>query len=278
VVVDVNEAPYLVYNSSVYLSERARFGDGVGPALSAVDPDINDRITWSMPAGNTSLFRVTELAPKVAGIFVGPANTNTSLMFTDVSLVVLHTLDVSIVDSGGLSDRATVTVNVVDSNDAPIVTPATFSVAENSAVGVVVGTVSAADPDNLRAGVRQTLSFRISSGDNDRRFAINSGTGIITVAKSTLDFESASNYDLTVEVTDNAPAGTALSGYAIVTVRILDVNEAPVLATQFLTVSENVPSGTVALPSVGALMSPGADVDAGDVLTYTLRNSSTCLQ
>ncbi len=188
------------YNSSVYLSERARFGDGVGPALSAVDPDINDRITWSMPAGNTSLFRVTELAPKVAGIFVGPANTNTSLMFTDVSLVVLHTLDVSIVDSGGLSDRATVTVNVVDSNDAPIVTPATFSVAENSAVGVVVGTVSAADPDNLRAGVRQTLSFRISSGDNDRRFAINSGTGIITVAKSTLDFESASNYDLTVEV------------------------------------------------------------------------------
>jgi hypothetical protein len=69
-------------------------------------------------------------------------------------------------------------------------------------------------------------------------------------------------------VTDNAPAGTALSGYAIVTVRILDVNEAPVLATQFLTVSENVPSGTVALPSVGALMSPGADVDAGDVLTY----------
>lgn len=71
-----------------------------------------------------------------------------------------------------------------------------------------------------------------------------------------------------VQVTDDAPLGTALSGYAIVTVKVLDINEAPTLATQFLTVSENVPVGTVALPSVGGLVSAGGDVDAGDVLTY----------
>ncbi len=182
------------------MSERARFGDAVGPALSAVDPDSNDRITWTMVAGDTSLFRVTELASRVAGIFVGPVNSNTSTLFTDVSLVQMHTVVVSIVDSGGLTDQATVTINIIDSNDAPVVAGATFSVAENSLPGVVVGTVVASDPDNARAGVRQVLSYRISSGDNDRRFAINTLTGVITVAKNALDFESASTYDLTVEV------------------------------------------------------------------------------
>jgi hypothetical protein len=71
-----------------------------------------------------------------------------------------------------------------------------------------------------------------------------------------------------LKVTDDAPLGTALSGYAIVTVKVLDINEAPTLATQFLSISENVPVGTVALPSVGGLVSAGGDVDAGDVLTY----------
>jgi hypothetical protein len=46
----------------------------------------------------------------------------------------------------------------------------------------------------------QILTYRITNGDNDRRFNINPSTGLITVAKATLDFESASLYDLTVEV------------------------------------------------------------------------------
>ena len=46
----------------------------------------------------------------------------------------------------------------------------------------------------------QVLTYRITNGDNDRRFSINPSTGVITVAKATLDFEAASLYDLTVEV------------------------------------------------------------------------------
>ena len=60
------------------------------------------------------------------------------------------------------------------------------------------------------------------------------------------------------------------------TVKVLDINEAPTLATQFLSISENVPVGTVALPSVGGLVSAGGDVDAGDVLTY-VPSVWTCL-
>ena len=53
------------FNPTVYLSENAKGGDAVGPAISAVDPDAGDRITFSMTSGNTTLFRVAELAPKV---------------------------------------------------------------------------------------------------------------------------------------------------------------------------------------------------------------------
>jgi hypothetical protein len=105
------------------------------------------------------------------------------------------------VDSGGLSVVGVVTIFVVDTNDAPIVAPASFSVPENSSVGRVVGTVTASDPDNLRVGMTpQALAFRISSGDNDKRFSINPTTGQITVAKASLDFEATSLFDLTVEV------------------------------------------------------------------------------
>ena len=54
------------FNPTVYLSENAKGGDAVGPAISAVDPDAGDRITFSMTSGNTTLFRVAELAPKVS--------------------------------------------------------------------------------------------------------------------------------------------------------------------------------------------------------------------
>jgi hypothetical protein len=179
-----------------------------------------------------------------------------------------------VVDSGGLSASGLINIFVVDTNDAPVVTPASFSVHENSPAGRVVGTVVAVDPDNLRAGVQaQVLTFRISSGDNDRRFSIHPTSGVITVAKPALDFETASLYDLTVEATDDAPGGQALSGYAVVAIRILDVNEAPQLGAQFLTVTENCAVGTSAVSSVSlGTGAPGVDVDAGDTLSYVDRH------
>ncbi len=55
----------------------------------------------------------------------------------------------------------------------------------------------------------------------------------------------------------------------MVSIRILDVNEAPQLSAQFLTVTENCAVGTSAVSSVPFITgAPGVDVDAGDVLTY----------
>ncbi len=60
-IVDVNEPPVLVFNSSVFLSASARPGDTVGPGIFASDPDGLDNEVFVMTAGNATLFRVTDV-------------------------------------------------------------------------------------------------------------------------------------------------------------------------------------------------------------------------
>jgi hypothetical protein len=110
-------------------------------------------------------------------------------------------------------------ITVTKLNNPPKVSSATFNVAENSGVGTVVGTVIATDRD-----ANQTLAYRITSGDNGGRFSISASTGLIVVAKNTLDFETVPQFDLNVEVTDNDGLNP-MSSSAIVSIRLLDVNE-----------------------------------------------------
>ena len=99
----------------------------------------------------------------------------------DFETTPTFSLTVQVTDNGSpaLSGTATVTVNLTNVNEAPVVTPATFAVAENSANGTAVGTVTVTDPD---AG--QTHTFAITAGNTGGAFAINPSTGQITVANS----------------------------------------------------------------------------------------------
>ena len=78
----------------------------------------------------------------------------------DFETTPVFSLAVTVTDSGGLTDTAAVTVNLTDVNEDPTASDATFSLAENSADGAVVGSVSASDPD---AG--DSLSYAITGGD-----------------------------------------------------------------------------------------------------------------
>jgi len=90
---------------------------------------------------------------------------------------------VKVQDNGtpSLSSQATVTVNLTNVNEAPVIANQTFSIAENSANGTAVATVVASDPD---AG--QTLTYSILSGNTSGAFALNTSTGALTVANSTV--------------------------------------------------------------------------------------------
>lgn len=67
----------------------------------------------------------------------------------DFETVGAVTLTVRATDNGNpaLNTDATVVVNITDVNESPTMNAQSFSVAENSANGTVVGTVIAGDPD-----------------------------------------------------------------------------------------------------------------------------------
>ena len=116
----------------------------------------------------------------------------------DFESAAAHSVTVRVTDQGGLSVDKAFSIAVTNVNEAP--TNAILSggiVAENSANGTLVGTVTGSDPD---AGAVLTYGLVDDAGG---RFAINATTGRITVANGNLlDFETAPSEPIVVRVTD----------------------------------------------------------------------------
>jgi len=96
------------------------------------------------------------------------------------------------------------------------------SIAEDAAIGDVVGTVSMDDPEG------GALSYALSD-DAGGTFSIDAATGEIKVAAG-LDYETTSSYTVTVDVSD----GTDVTQQTF-TIGVGDVNEAPVINGDFTT-------------------------------------------
>ena len=111
-----------------------------------------------------------------------------------------HIVTVKVTDSAGHELSESFEIQVSDENEAVSdLSLSGGSVAENAAAGTVVGTASAADPDN-----DETFAYELT-GDADGRFEIDPETGVVTVAEgASLDFESSPTHTVTVKVTDSA--------------------------------------------------------------------------
>ncbi len=148
-------------------------------------------------------------------------------------------------------------------NQSPVIDDQGLSVDENSANGIVVGTVTGSDPEG------GSLQYAIIGGNTDGAFAIDATTGEITVANSdALDFETMPIFNLTVAAIDDHGA----FGTATVTVNLNDVNEAPELdntgdmTLTTITEDETANAGnTVAEIIASAGGNRITDVDAGAV-------------
>ena len=81
-------------------------------------------------------------------------------------------------------------------NEAPTFeTTSTTSIGENISSSSDVVTMSATDPNN------DSLTYSITSGNDDGKFTINSSTGAITTAAG-LDYETTTSYTLKIAVSD----------------------------------------------------------------------------
>jgi hypothetical protein len=236
--------PPVVNDQTFNVIENAATGTVVGTVL-ATDAD-GDQLTYSITAGNTN----GEFAINSTTGQITVANSAALNFETNASIPL--TVQVS---DGSATDTATVTINLTDVNEAPILNNQTFTVDPNAAIGTVVSTVQASDPEG------DDLTFSITGGNTNGAFAINADTGVITVANSAA-LQAQSTFNLTVQASDGS-----LTDTATVTINV-GANAPPVVNDQTFNVVENAANGTV----VGTVLATDAD---GDQLTYSIIAGNT---
>jgi hypothetical protein len=253
---NVNELP-VISNQAFSLNENSANATAVGTVL-ALDPDAGQTLAYSILSGNTnSAFSLNSSTGAITVINSAALN---------YEVLASYSLVIKVQDNGtgNLSSQATITVNLLNVNEPPVVDNQVFSVPELAADGTLVGTVTATDPD---AG--QTRSFTITSGNTGSAFSISATTGAITVASSAaLNFLVNPAFTLGIRVTDNGTGN--LFDDAIITVNVIqNANQAPVITNQSFSVNENSPNGT----SLGIVLA--SDPNPGQVLTYSILSGNT---
>ena len=126
---------------------------------------------------------------------------------------------VTATDSDGLSTSRTIDVTVKNSNTDPSysVTSISFSIAETARAGANIGSaIRANDPDGD--------AIRYEIPDTNGAIMVDQSTGQLKVGKAKLDFETTDSYEFLMYAYD----GYGGSDYVNVSIRIRDVNEAPV--------------------------------------------------
>ncbi|NRF50271.1 cadherin repeat domain-containing protein, partial [Pseudomonas stutzeri] len=229
---NVNDNAPAIADASVSLDENVAAGTAVtnvNDSFTGTDLDRDgDAITYSITDGNEDGIFVIDAATGAISIADGKT--------LDYETASQHVLTVTASD-GTLSDTATITVNVNNLNDNPVLISdsdaAANTVAENAANGTTVG-VTALGTD---ADADTTVTYELTD-DADGRFAIDKDTGVITVADgSKLDYESATSHTVTVKAT-SSDGSTETADF---TIAVSNVNDnAPAIADASVSLDENV--------------------------------------
>ena len=239
--------------------------DGV---LIATDPDVGDTtLMYDTPAGPdgaefTIVGGVLTAEPKdfeedkrTYTVVVTVKDDESPVPLSDIITLTIHLRDVG-------EDVTNRSPMFVDENGDSL-DMESFSVREN-ADSLFIGTVRATDPDNdqLTYTVDATSAalFRI-----DRTGELRS--------KKPLDYEAIPDEGDAYEVTVTATDGTSNEATIMVTVTVMNVNEAPVfgtLAIPIMRATRTVEENTIAGEEINVDTPVSAVDPEGDTLTYTL--------
>nr|WP_280529685.1 cadherin domain-containing protein [Novosphingobium aerophilum] len=252
---DVNEANSLPATYAFGVNENVPIGTAVG-AVAAVDLDT----TGSLFAQQRYAFLVGGAASATSAdgryainAVTGQITTAAALNFEAGTPSQVYTVIArdNAGNAGYLQAQSAVTIGIRDVNEANSL-PATYamSVAENRAIGTVVGSIAATDLDTAGSAFAQQRYYflvggAVSATSADGRYRISDTSGQITT-NAALNFEAGTtSAAYTVVARDNAGATGFNQAQSTVTIAITDVNEANSLpATYAMTVNENVAIGT----------------------------------
>ncbi len=207
-----------------------------GTSLGFVTSDVRpSKATWSIVSGNDD--GAYSIDPVTGELFAVDGSA------VDYEAEQTRDLIVQVTENGKKDYTATVTVNVTDVNEAPVIEAATFSVAEDK---TAIGTVPASDPED------DALSYAIIGGDPDALFEFDVDGNLKIAAGKSLDYETAQQHVLQVTATD----GGGLSDTATVTIDVTDVNEAPTAGDVTASAAETVDDTTILATVVGLACPP----------------------
>lgn len=242
---DENEAPENLALDDNNIIENAAVGEVVG-TVSATDQE-NNSLTYSLSDDADGRFAINSVTGEIT-VAGGLDHENADS----------HEITVEVSDGTNVTTQ-TFTINVGDENEAPeALALDDNNIIENAALGDVVGTVSATDPEN------DSLTYSLSD-DAGGRFTIDANTGELIVAGN-LDYETATSHEVTVEVYDGEFTITQTF-----TINVGDENEAPEnLSLDNASIDEHSDVGAI----VGKVSA--SDVE-GDSLTYSLSDDANGL-
>lgn len=263
-VVDVNEAPSIDPDSTtVSIDENSNVGTAAGTPLVVTDPDAGDTHVWAF-VGEGGLFEIDEGTGQLS---LAEAQLNYEAKTFYRVVVVVTDLGGA---PGGLTDQATVTINVNDVNDPPVfdaTTAQTVGVREDASNGDPFGApLTATDQDG------DVLTYSITAGNDDIFGVDDAGQLFIQDNEpQRLEVSEQSEYDLTITVSDGEAVDTV-----DVTIEITNVNKPP---EDFVCggADKNVPENSAPSTPVGNPLTatePDAVVD-GQTIAFSIQAGNT---
>ena len=140
-------------------------------------------------------------------------------------------------------------------NTPPVIKAQSFTVAEDKAANTKIGVITATDVN------KDDLTFKITKNDNNL-FAVNVSGELSIAANKSLDYETQTKHEITVEVSDDKDKTSA-----VITINVTDVNEnSPIsIADQSFTVAENITNSDI----IGTLTITDPD---GDVSSFSIES------
>jgi hypothetical protein len=245
------------------VDENAANGTAVEVTALASDNDsTNNTVTYTLDDDDGGRFAIdgtTGLVTVADGTLL------------DRETAARHNITVRATSSDGSSNTSVITINLndVDEFDASATTdidPVANNVAENAAIGTTVGvTASAADAD----ATNNTIVYSLDDDDGGR-FAINSNTGVVTVA-GPIDREADG---ATRSITIRSTSSDGSSSSQIFTIKVTDVDEFDVTTPIDSDAAGNLINENSAFGSVVGVTAFAADADATDSVAYSLDDSA----
>jgi len=200
---DVEESIPTILPFSAEIAEDATAGTILG--IVTVTDDGNTAITSMTLSGeDASKFLVNK-----NGLIYVAAGAS-----FDYETKAVYNLNIIATNNVGNSNSVSVTVNITDVQEPPVLTPFTGSVEENSPEGTVVGSIA------VDSGGSAVTSI-VLSGTGSKNFIVSTNGTITVSSEAALDYETTTSYSLNA-IARNADGN---SNSVSVNINILDVAE-----------------------------------------------------